>query len=97
MPSVPKHALAWHVVPEHACEQGCLIPQGPTSLFSITSVAMAGGLNAGRAPCQCNSLAAVQPELVARQWDFEANAVSPADMLPRSHKKVGALAACRPA
>ena len=76
---------------------GFLTSQGPTLLFSITAVPMAGVLSAGRAPCRCNSLAAVQPELVARQWDFEANAVSPADMLPRSHKKVGALAACRPA
>ena len=43
---------------------------------------------AGKKPCQCTSLAAIQPETVQQQWDFERNTVRPEDLLPQSHKEV---------
>ena len=43
---------------------------------------------AGRKPCTCNSLAALHPELIGREWDYEANTERPEGLLPGSYKSV---------
>ena len=43
---------------------------------------------AGQKPCICSSLAAVHPDTVQQQWDFERNTVRPEDLLPQSGAKV---------
>ena len=44
---------------------------------------------AGQVPCTCNSLAALYPDLVAAQWDWEANgALLPEQLRPGSVQKV---------
>ena len=42
----------------------------------------------GHKPCTCNSLAALHPDLVSRDWDTEVNTVRPEDLLPQSNKAV---------
>ena len=42
----------------------------------------------GRKPCICNSLAALHPDLISREWDTKVNTVRPEDLLPQSNKAV---------
>lgn len=42
----------------------------------------------GSKPCVCNSLKAVQTDVIKHQWDFDRNAVKPEELLPQSNKPV---------
>ena len=41
---------------------------------------------AGKKPCVCTSLAAIQPNTVQQQYDYERNTAKPEDLLAQSNK-----------
>ena len=43
---------------------------------------------AGRKPCICSSLAALHPEAVSAEWDYDQHTVRPEDLLSKSDRKI---------